>query len=162
MGGFDGHNSLTSVERYDSRQDRWYDVSPMPIPRVGCGVCQVQGMLVVVGGKNDDCLNTSVIYNPEHDHWSKMPDLQKSRAACAAIAIGGKVVVIGGYDEQQPRGSGTWDDAETYDWINDEWTLLISMQYQRSFFGATGFQFQGQSPEFYRDTGIERFERQKS
>ena len=37
LGGFDGANRLSSVEMYDSDEDKWRHVSNMNICRAGCG-----------------------------------------------------------------------------------------------------------------------------
>ena len=41
VGGFDGANRLTSVERYDPRIDRWDIISEISIPRSGMGVASL-------------------------------------------------------------------------------------------------------------------------
>jgi hypothetical protein len=41
VGGFDGKDTVRTVEVYDVRTDRWQDMAPMATSRLGLGVCCV-------------------------------------------------------------------------------------------------------------------------
>lgn len=49
VGGFDGHNQLMSVERYDPKKKMWENVASLRKARSGVGVAVVDNILYALG-----------------------------------------------------------------------------------------------------------------
>ena len=66
-----GLDSLKSVEKYDCKADRWFNVNEMNIGRRGHFACVMQGKIFVVGGRNDKYKPVREIecYDPLTKKW---------------------------------------------------------------------------------------------
>ena len=49
VGGYDGRNQLSSVERYDTETNTWEFVPPMNVPRSALSVAVINGKLYALG-----------------------------------------------------------------------------------------------------------------
>jgi kelch-like protein 19 len=72
--------SLNNVECFNVAQNQWYKLAPLPVPRSGVAVCCMEGIIYVIGGKNnsqstDDNRNTDSAavnaYDPVTNIWRK-------------------------------------------------------------------------------------------
>lgn len=50
IGGNDGNVILNTVERYDTRMNKWEAVEPLPTCRAGCGVGNFGSSMFIIGG----------------------------------------------------------------------------------------------------------------
>ena len=68
IGGWNGRNSLQSVECFDFKVNQWSALCEMPDNRSGCGGAVVGGKVYVVGGLARNGVSNSVyMYDPSVD-----------------------------------------------------------------------------------------------
>ena len=76
MGGFDGQNSLSTVERYDPVKNAWEAVAPMSAARDGSAAVVVDGKLYVMGGfDGQNELSSVERYDPARNEWVAMASM---------------------------------------------------------------------------------------
>ena len=77
LGGDIGKNRLSSVERYDVKEDRWEAVAAMSTARGGCAAAVLGGRLYVMGGDDneDNVLSSVERYDAEEDRWEAVADM---------------------------------------------------------------------------------------
>eukprot|EP00913_Durusdinium_trenchii_P014403 g13509.t1 len=129
IGGADsGAETLSSVEKFDSKSCVWETVSPLAEPRESCAAVAANSMIYVLGGVNAEsqCLNTVECFSPQTGTWEPMPPMRHARAAAAAAACGGQVYVIGGRD-----GFQCLDSVERFDPVARRWRLQASLRSAR-------------------------------
>ena len=77
--GGDGHRRyITACQRFDIKENKWYDISPMPSPVRGIHVTAKDGCLYIV--TREGCFFT---YDPEKDTWS-VPELDRDLTVLSA------------------------------------------------------------------------------
>ena len=142
VGGRD-HNEqkLSSVLRYDVKDERWVECAPMPSPRSGFAMCTLGECLYVAGGSTGtargvaDCLR----YDVQSDTWEAMAPMQVGRYGCNACAVGGKIYAVGGFGDY---GGGVCTGAtECFDPATGQWTRLADMPTPRGW--STSFVLDG-------------------
>ncbi|XP_065676838.1 kelch-like protein 12 isoform X1 [Hydra vulgaris] len=134
IGGFDGAQTLNSVECYCPITDRWKFVSPMITHRrctcaVSCG-----NFIFVVGGHDGaQILNTIETYDVERDVWSntEIAPMTDRRSFPCAVNINDEIYVMGGYD-----GHDTLRSCEFFSISGNEWVSIEPMSVARSNAGA--------------------------
>lgn len=112
VGGFDGHNVLSSVETYDARMRNWIQVAPMTTPRSSPMVSSQNGFLYALGGTNGERLNSVERYDPRVNKWELLSgSLLKVRSAGAACTYNNELYMIGGMDNLHNvhNSMETWD-----------------------------------------------------
>jgi N-acetylneuraminic acid mutarotase len=93
MGGSDGQNQLSSVERYDPETNAWEAVAPMSMARCPSAAAVVDGKLYVMGGFNGrQNLPFSSVerYDPAKDEWVAMASMAlntERRSSFCAISM---------------------------------------------------------------------------
>lgn len=85
---------------YDPSEDKWTDLPPLPVHSFGLG--QVNGKLVVVGGKSEDNQRTSDVYmyDPRSEEWVKKTSMQIPRASSTVVGLKSALVVVGGHSNE--------------------------------------------------------------
>ena len=97
----------------------WELTEPMPIPREGLAVVELEGKIYTIGGKNQpgySALGTVEIYDPLRNEWSTGPSLVNPRFFAAAASYDGKIFVFGGRN-----GNNILHSSEMYDPENGAW-----------------------------------------
>jgi N-acetylneuraminic acid mutarotase len=101
-------NSLTTVERYEPRTNRWKTLAPMHVARRAPGVVAVRHgsdtLIVAVGGCDNvdgrllGFLDTTEVYSVRTGKWRLLPALLPGGrcSLTAAAEAGGTVLAIGG------------------------------------------------------------------
>lgn len=88
IGGFDGHNRLRTVEKFDARQGQWTIVAPMKTRRSNFGSAVLNGFVYVMGGFNGVVtIALSERYDPEKDRWDRCAPLNFNRSALRASVV---------------------------------------------------------------------------
>lgn len=111
MGGFDGKDALSSVERYDSMNDRWCNVRDLGMPGVPAkrswlAACTFDGRIYVVGGHDNfepeyasedekensneiagHCLASVECFVPEKNVWMQLAPMQVTRSSLCCVAL---------------------------------------------------------------------------
>lgn len=74
---------VNSVERFDDSRSAWGWVSPMALPRMGCGVAAAEGILYVVGGRSSgNVLDSIERYDSHKETWQLLARMPVGRSAC--------------------------------------------------------------------------------
>jgi len=81
VGGYDGNQSLKSVECYNPNLDKWTPVAEMDVCRKGVGVGVLDGVIYAVGGHGDGkVFHKSVeAYRPNDGVWTYIADMHLRR-----------------------------------------------------------------------------------
>ena len=88
---------------YNSVEDNWTNLPPLPVKRFGLG--QVSGKLVAVGGLNHDNVPTNelYVYNDLLKRWEQeIPPMPTARCGAGVVSFQSALVVAGG--ETRERG----------------------------------------------------------
>lgn len=129
IGGADSSaETLSSVEKFDSKSCVWETVSPMAESRESCAAVAANSMIYVLGGVNGEaqCLSSVECFSPQTGMWEQIPPMRYARAAAAAAACAGQVYVIGGRD-----GFQCLDSVERFDPVSRRWRLQASLRSAR-------------------------------
>lgn len=105
----------------------WTRKADMPTPRVGVGVCVLDGKIYAIGGYDAQGKALAAVeqYDPVTNSWKKLKDMKVPRAYPSVTVLEGKIYVIGG---ENPTGCGpNVSSLERYDPVTDRWTILMPM-----------------------------------
>ena len=96
VGGYDGHRSVSSVERYDEEKNEWEAVADMGNVRGFVGVCVLDGRMYAVGGVDADGNSLASVerYDEAKNEWVAVVDMGTARSF-AGVASTGEVSVAG-------------------------------------------------------------------
>ena len=88
MGGYDGRNPLSSVERYDPAKNTWEAVAPMFTARGGSAAAVVDGKLYVMGGYDGrNRLSSVERFDPARNEWVAMASMALNTGAFSFCAV---------------------------------------------------------------------------
>jgi N-acetylneuraminic acid mutarotase len=103
LGGFSGKQRLCSVEKYNIREDKWYQVAPMKDKRHYLSACSIgDEHIYAFGGfygSTEQEINDSIeMYEVEKNLWQVLSVRMKNTLwACSALAISNtEILLIGG------------------------------------------------------------------
>jgi N-acetylneuraminic acid mutarotase len=124
--------ALADNLRYDSVNDSWATVAPMPTARKNAAAVALGGKCYVIGGRagTDPALAVVEIYDPAGNSWSAGAAMPTAREGLVAAVIGGLVYAAGG------ESNGYLDDLEVYDPVANAWISRASMRNERSHAAA--------------------------
>ena len=115
--------TMSTVERYDIRRDRWESMPPIPVALNHAAAVAYKGRLYVHGGFPGTAelfsfTSASWLYrfNPRQNRWVQLPPAPTPRAAEAAAVIGDRMYVAGGANE-----TGSLNSLEVYDFRRKRW-----------------------------------------
>ena len=131
IGGLQGNVTLSSVEEYDPKTNRWRIVAPMPQGAHHAAAVTLGNHIYVIGGYRPPAFTpvSSVFrYDTRLDQWTSVADLPSPRGAVAAAVIDGRIYAAGG--AQTPR------ELVVYDPAADRWTQRASMPTGREHHAA--------------------------
>jgi N-acetylneuraminic acid mutarotase len=136
MGGYNGNNWLSSVEKYNPETNAWLYVEPMQAIRSDACAVTYDGKIFVVGGTNgSETFSSTEVFDPERKKWVLGPRLNIPRSGLMAIILDDKLYAIGGCN-----GGEILRTVEILDLLvpNATWTVSNSQLITpRSHFGAT-------------------------
>ena len=144
IGGFRRENmnggplGISTVEVYDTKNNRWQRLTDMPTPRLSSEAAVVDGKIYVVGGfswigipgVDMKMLNVVEVYDPQTDTWSRKQDMSTPRRYLGTGVVDGKIYAIGGenlFEELQRL-----NQMEVYDAVSDTWAKRGDMPTRRS------------------------------
>jgi N-acetylneuraminic acid mutarotase len=88
MGGFDGQNRLSSVERYDPAKNAWEAVAPMSTARSCSAAAVFDGKLYVMGGHDGkNWLSSIEQYDPAKNEWVAMASMALNTGTTSHCAV---------------------------------------------------------------------------
>jgi N-acetylneuraminic acid mutarotase len=119
----------------------WTPTGNLNIPRSGhTATLLANGKVLVVGGWNDNRLNSAELYDPTSGTWSFTGSLNIARDGHTATLLpNGKVLVAGGLFHGATSTSYT-NTAELYDPATASWTFTGSLHTERAIHTATRLQ----------------------
>jgi N-acetylneuraminic acid mutarotase len=94
-----GDLSVDAVERFDPASDQWERLAPLPLGAGGLAVVSVAGMVVAIGGGDDEeswVTPATWGFNPDEGRWRRLADLNVARHGHGAASVGSNVYVFGG------------------------------------------------------------------
>uniref|UniRef100_A0A8C5MHG9 Kelch like family member 35 n=1 Tax=Leptobrachium leishanense TaxID=445787 RepID=A0A8C5MHG9_9ANUR len=98
VGGFDGTQRLSSVERYNAFTNSWMAVSPLLEAVSSAAVVSCMNKLYVISGAVDECANTNKVqcYDPKENTWRYLSPAPFCQRCINAVALDGIIYVVGG------------------------------------------------------------------
>ncbi|WAQ96164.1 KELC-like protein, partial [Mya arenaria] len=140
--------AIRSVECFDFKEDRWFQLAEMPSRRCRCGVALINGLVYAVGGFNGSLrVRTVDMYDPLKDTWTGCPSMEARRrlntAECfdvhsgewrlisplstrrSSVGVGvlnGFVYAVGGYDGSSRQ---CLSSVERYNPNDDTWCVGV-------------------------------------
>ncbi|XP_064418104.1 kelch-like protein 2 isoform X3 [Latimeria chalumnae] len=107
--------AIRSVECYDFKEERWYQVSELPSRRCRAGLSSVEA------------------YNIKPNEWFHVAPMNTRRSSVGVGVVGGLLYAVGGYDGASRQCLST---VESYNPGTDEWTYVAEMSTRRSGAGV--------------------------
>ena len=136
VGGLNGYENLSTIERYDPALNSWKYCPPMKYAVSNPGVCALNGHLYVIGGyiynEESECHNVTdlfQVFNPNTNKWKELKQLRSARSGSSACAFNSKLYCIGGWESS----STFLNLVDCYDPMLDKWETcpsMISMRYK--------------------------------
>ncbi|XP_021371205.1 kelch-like protein 8 isoform X2 [Mizuhopecten yessoensis] len=121
-----------SIECYDYRKNRWFQVSEMNTRRRHVGVCCASDLLYAVGGHDGTKhLNSGEVFDPKSNTWTSISPMSTPRRGIALACLGGPIYAVGGLDD-----STCFNTVERFDQSSDSWTFVASMNTPRGGVGV--------------------------
>lgn len=130
IGGWSIGQSLTYVEAYDTRADRWIRVAEEdPFgPRAYHGCAVIGERIYCIGGYDGvEHFNTCRMFDVRTREWSEIAPLHSARCYVGVAVVAGLVYACGGFN-----GQARLNTAERYDPATNQWTMLRPMNAIRS------------------------------
>ncbi|KAI4455983.1 kelch protein [Holotrichia oblita] len=124
--------AIRSVECYDFKEERWYQVAEMPTRRCRAGLAVINGKVYAVGGFNGSLrVRTVDVYDASLDQWSNCANMEARRSTLGVAVLGSCIYAVGGFD-----GSTGLNTAEKFDPRTQEWSTISAMSTRRSSVGV--------------------------
>ncbi|NWH73949.1 KLH10 protein, partial [Piaya cayana] len=134
IGGWSRGRPTNVIETYDSRADKWIDVTyDKENPLAYHGTAYLNGFVYVIGGFDSiDYFNQVRRFNPFRKKWQQVAPMHSRRCYVSVAVLNNFVYAMGGFD-----GYTRLNTAERYEPETNQWTLIAPMQEQRSDSSAT-------------------------
>ena len=102
VGGYDGTDYLTTVEKYDGVHDVWVNGPQMSSPRSCCGVATFNDCIYVAGGYNTDhCIRTVEKLDPRIGMWLPVSSLSMGRSYLSMVTFNDALYAVGGLSDTE-------------------------------------------------------------
>ncbi|XP_076009804.1 kelch-like protein 10 [Genypterus blacodes] len=138
VGGHDGVEPLSSVQRFDLTTHTWHQVAPMKTQRCCVSITVLNGRIYAIGGYDiQSRLSTAECYDPETDQWMEIAPMHERRSQVSCTTFQGKVYICGGYSGKEYLSSAEYYSPET-----NHWTLIAPMSTSRCGLGVVAFEEQ--------------------
>ncbi len=111
------NHRLSSVERFNPKNDQWEFVSSMQKKRENHSAAVLNGRIYVCGGIASDHndLRDCECYDPRSNRWETVAAMKRARNGFNLVAMNGRLYALGGFRD---------DTVESYDPNTNEWILL--------------------------------------
>jgi len=121
LGGYDGNDRLSSIEKYDIQTDKWTLLEAklkQPLSNSACFSHSDNSIVILGGGYNSGfCLETNQL-NVNDNTWKQLPPMTDGRdLRNKIVSINGNVYAIGGHNciaEKFSMKKGTWQLLSSY------------------------------------------------
>jgi DNA-binding CsgD family transcriptional regulator/N-acetylneuraminic acid mutarotase len=117
-GGCDEDSSpVRGVEAYNSRENSWRELSPLPQARCGYGLAVLDQRVYLFGGWDGARYRADTyVYDAAADTWTESEPMDAGRAFLSASTLGRLIYVVGGYDGTQELGICSVFDPSSETW----------------------------------------------
>ncbi|XP_053309579.1 kelch-like protein 10 [Spea bombifrons] len=134
IGGWSGGSPTNAIEAYDSRADRWINVTcEEENPRAYHGAAYLKGFVYVIGGFDSvDYFNSVKRFDPVNKTWHQVAPMHSRRCYVSVAVLDSFIYAMGGFD-----GYVRLNSVERYHPETNQWTLIEPMHEQRSDASAT-------------------------
>lgn len=120
-------------------QQKWVDLASLNEPRSSMAVATFEGQIIVIGGKSDLGVLSSVeTYDPINDTWSTLTEKPTAVSDVSAAVIGERIYVPGGLKED---GSLT-KVVEVFNPRKNEWETCAELPVAVSAYGLASYEGQ--------------------
>ncbi|KAJ8979857.1 hypothetical protein NQ317_016041 [Molorchus minor] len=124
--------AIRSVESYDFKEERWFQVAEMPTRRCRAGLAVLGGKVYAVGGFNGSLrVKTVDVYDPALDLWTSFESMEARRSTLGVAVLNNCIYAVGGFD-----GSTGLNTAEVFDIQVGKWKEIAAMSTRRSSVGV--------------------------
>ncbi|EEB14853.1 conserved hypothetical protein [Pediculus humanus corporis] len=124
--------AIRSVECFDFKEEKWYQVTEMPVRRCRAGLSVIDGKVYAIGGFNGSLrVRTVDVYDPILDTWLSSSSMETRRSTLGVAVLNNCIYAVGGFD-----GSSGLNTAEMYDPKTREWRAIAPMSTRRSSVGV--------------------------
>ncbi|XP_049826565.1 ring canal kelch homolog isoform X2 [Aethina tumida] len=124
--------AIRSVECYDFKEERWYQVAEMPTRRCRAGLAVLGGKVYAVGGFNGSLrVKTVDAYDAALDLWAACESMEARRSTLGVAVLNNCIYAVGGFD-----GSTGLNTAEMFDPQVGKWKIIAAMSTRRSSVGV--------------------------
>ncbi|XP_076874443.1 kelch-like protein 35 isoform X2 [Brachyhypopomus gauderio] len=98
VGGYNGHQRLSSVECYSVFENVWKPVAPLLLAVSSAALASCAGKLYVIDGATNDTCNSNKVqcYDPVKDEWTFVSSCPFSQRCIDAVSLNGSIYVAGG------------------------------------------------------------------
>ncbi|KRY60463.1 Kelch-like protein 18 [Trichinella britovi] len=134
--GHNGFSSLSSVEKYSIKDDKWTLSPSMRKCRSAPAVVLLDGRIFVIGGHDGiEIFNSVECFDPSTGLWTFVSPMLTRRCRLGAAVLNGKIYVAGGCN-----GTHFLRSVECYDPVKDEWSFVCNMNVARSRISVAEYQ----------------------
>lgn len=131
-------STVSDASAYDTVQDSWEALPPLPEPREHCLAAAVGETLYIASGRSGSITSfqpKTWAYDPTLRSYEEKTPIPTPRGGTAGAVLGGRLLVFGGEGSAvEPRG--VFPNVEAYDPATNTWEPLPDMMVPRHGFGA--------------------------
>ena len=124
LGGHDGKQCMSSIEKIRDLKGKWENVQPMQESRRWLAAVDCEGTLYAIGGKTGKETSTTSKTVEKYDSilnvWVYVENMNFERHAHAACVLGGKIYVVGGIGTD----GEVLKEIECFDPANNKWSIV--------------------------------------
>ncbi len=121
---------LSSVEMYNSQEDKWIPLPDLHIARLGCLGVELGGRFYVIGGGNDhgtvdfECFRSAEVFDPSTHSWTTIENMWQSAGKIPRAVAGVNSVMFAVDSDEQM--------LKSYDEATNLWKDVTSMPFASS------------------------------
>jgi len=134
LGGYDGNDTLRSVECYSFTTLEWTQVAPMGTPRSNAGACVFNSKIYLVGGWDGISLNSVECFDVGTRVWQRMPSLPRPTTGVRCCFLSFQST-----NEQKPKSRGSRGHMCIICWWVWRYIWPPKLSWSKPFFKAVLF-----------------------
>ncbi len=137
FGGGNSGEPTSFASVYDTAEDTWRELPPLPETREHCAAFASGTKLYIASGRTHTVAEfrpTTLEFDPETETYEDRTPIPTPRGGAASAVLGGLLFVFGG--EGADNAQGVFPDVEAYDPKADAWQAFPLMLVPRHGFGA--------------------------
>jgi N-acetylneuraminic acid mutarotase len=139
----DDEDVVDTVQVYNPSTDQWKELSPMLMPRSGCGSCAFNNQIYVLGGFCAIELNHFECYDVDLDRWKTMPSMLEARYKPGVAVLNNLIYACGGRKAE----NSYCDSIEAFSLQDQQWSIVTFMSKARGWLSCAALRVQNPSIE---------------